>query len=298
MHSHHYRSTTAAASRASGGRAGHGQLGHGHRGRGLAGRRATSSWPRGAGPGSCPSTSSAARSTSSSTAPRVPLRVRQRCMHDAASSARSATWSATGCPSPTTAWSRRTRRSRTDPRAPHPRRRSRPSRTSRRSTATTRASSPTARRGGRRRRRLLHRLQGQLPVLRRGPRLRARQRPAAVPARVPPRSRRLYFLALLQPLGATMPLAEAQSEWIARSPAGRVPPAGAGARCAPTSTRERARDAQALRGLQAPHDAGRLRRLPVRAAARAAARRRPGAPGRVRAAGAGAGGRVGGRGRG
>ena len=44
-------------------------------------------------------------------------------------------------------------------------------------------------RGGRRRRRLLHRLQGHLPVLRRGLDLGPRQRPAAVPPRVPSRGR-------------------------------------------------------------------------------------------------------------
>ena len=48
----------------------------------------------------------------------------------------------------------------------------------------------------------------------------------------------------------------------------------AGARCSPTSSAERARDVQALRRLQAPHDAGRLRRLPARPAERERARAR------------------------
>ena len=59
----------------------------------------------------------------------------------------------------------------------------------------------------RRRRRLLHGLQDHVPVLRRGPHLRARQPHRAVPPRLPPRARRrLAFVGLLQPLGAIMPL--------------------------------------------------------------------------------------------
>ena len=49
-----------------------------------------------------------------------------------------------------------------------------------------RRASPTAASVARRRRRLLHGLQGHVPVLRRGPDRRARQRPAALPARLPP----------------------------------------------------------------------------------------------------------------
>ena len=82
----------------------------------------------------------------------------------------------------------------------------------------------------------------------------------------------LYFIALLQPLGATMPLAEAQSEWVCDHLTGRyaLPPR---AELLADIARERAAHAQALRRLQAPHDAGRLRRLPVRAQAGAQARR-------------------------
>ncbi len=62
-----------------------------------------------------------------------------------------------------------------------------------------------------------------------------------------------------------MPLAEAQGRWVASYLRGRVPPA----RSRRDARRHRARaqaDVQALRGLQAPHDAGRLRQLPVGAA--------------------------------
>ena len=52
--------------------------------------------------------------------------------------------------------------------------------------------------------------------------------------------------------------------------------AAAARRAAADIARERAAHAQALRRLQAPHDAGRLRRLPVRAPARAQARREAG----------------------
>ena len=51
----------------------------------------------------------------------------------------------------------------------------------------------------------------------------------------------LFFIALLQPLGAIMPLAEAQAHWVARLPARRVPPAGAGRRARRHGARARAR---------------------------------------------------------
>ena len=96
-------------------------------------------------------------------------------------------------------------------------------------------------RGRGRRRRLLHRLQGHVPVLRRGLHLRARQRPAAVPARLPPAtSTTSFFIGLLQPLGAIMPLAEAQSEWIVRLPRGPLRAAAAPAELRADIERERA----------------------------------------------------------
>ena len=130
-------------------------------------------------------------------------------------------------------------------------------------------------RGRGRHRRLLHRLQGHVPVLRRGLHLGARQRPAAVPPRLPSRGRqRRSSSALLQPLGR---------DHAARRGAGRT---GSPSTCAASTAaaraaemrddmeRERERDVQALREVQAPHDAGRLRRLPVELRARAQARRR------------------------
>ena len=100
----------------------------------------------------------------------------------------------------------------------------------------------------------------------------------------------LFFVALLQPLGATMPLAEAQGRWIADYLCGDYLLPGVcgdarrdGARAGP--------HVQALRRVQAPHDAGRLRQLPVRAAARARRRRAAGGRRRSSAAGAAAGAR-------
>jgi AcrR family transcriptional regulator len=73
----------------------------------------------------------------------------------------------------------------------------------------------------------------------------------------------VFFVGLLQPLGAIMPLAAAQSEWVCDYLAGRYAlPAAAAMRADIEDERER--DVQALRRLQAPHDAGRLRRLPRR----------------------------------
>ncbi len=82
----------------------------------------------------------------------------------------------------------------------------------------------------------------------------------------------LAFIGLLQPLGAIMPLAEAQGRWLAAYLRGeyQLPSRAAdGGRHA-----ARARDdVQALRRVQAPHDAGRLRQLPVRARQGAEGRR-------------------------
>ena len=98
----------------------------------------------------------------------------------------------------------------------------------------------------------------------------------------------VFFVALLQPLGATMPLAEAQGQWIADYLKGEyaLPPrpgAAAGHRG------RDGRDAQALRRLQAPHDPGRLRRLPARAGQGAPGGRRARAPAGLPAPGGAAG---------
>ena len=132
-------------------------------------------------------------------------------------------------------------------------------------------------RGGGRHRHLLHGLQGDVPVLRPGADLGARQRPAAVPARVPPRSReRLLHRRCCSRSGRPCRWPRRSREWVGDYLAGRYAlpdPSGAAGR-----HRGRARaDVQALRGLQAPHDAGRLRRLPGGAGEGAPARRRAGA---------------------
>ena len=49
-----------------------------------------------------------------------------------------------------------------------------------------------------------------------------RQPAAAVPPGRPPDHPGLYFIGLMQPLGAIMPLAEAQAEWVADLLTGRV----------------------------------------------------------------------------
>ena len=74
----------------------------------------------------------------------------------------------------------------------------------------------------------------------------------------------VFFIGLLQPLGAIMPIAEHQSTWVGDYLAGRyaLPVPGRAAR---RHRARAARDVQALRRLQAPHDADRLRRLPRRA---------------------------------
>ena len=80
----------------------------------------------------------------------------------------------------------------------------------------------------------------------------------------------LYFIALLQPLGAMMPLAEAQSEWVADLLAGdsALPRA---TRCGRRSA-SGARPCAALRGVHAAHDPGGLLPLPARAGRRAQGR--------------------------
>ena len=78
----------------------------------------------------------------------------------------------------------------------------------------------------------------------------------------------LYFVGLVQPLGAIMPLAEAQSEWIADLLEGKatLPEQGAHARGDPARGRA---NGEALRRLEAPHDPGRLPPLHAHDQARA-----------------------------
>ena len=78
----------------------------------------------------------------------------------------------------------------------------------------------------------------------------------------------LFFVGLLQPLGAIMPLAEAQSEWIADLLEGKAK-LPAPERMWEVIKREDARMAQALRRLETPHDPGRLPPLHARDQARA-----------------------------
>ena len=71
----------------------------------------------------------------------------------------------------------------------------------------------------------------------------------------------LYFVGLVQPIGAIMPLAEAQAQWVAR-------PGHGGRRAAPVPEMRapdrgvRREPAQAVRRLQAAHHRGRLPQLP------------------------------------
>ena len=79
----------------------------------------------------------------------------------------------------------------------------------------------------------------------------------------------LYFVGLIQPLGAIMPLAEAQSEWVADLVVRRGHPAVV-RRDAPADPDLRRAPRPAVRRLETAHDPGRLPRLPRRARARAA----------------------------
>ena len=71
----------------------------------------------------------------------------------------------------------------------------------------------------------------------------------------------LYFVGLIQPLGAIMPLAEAQSEWVADLVDGRGR-AAVVRRDAAADPGVRRAAAQALRRVEAAHHPGRLPRLP------------------------------------
>ena len=123
-----------------------------------------------------------------------------------------------------------------------------------------------------RRRRLLHGLQGHVPVLRPGADRRARQRPAAVPARVPPGRRRRLLRRAAAAARRDHAARRAAVGVDLRPPRRPLPRCRRGARAARRHRGRAARDVQALRRLQAPHDAGRLRGL--RAGRRAARRER------------------------
>ena len=115
-------------------------------------------------------------------------------------------------------------------------------------------------RGRGRRRRLLHGLQGHVPVLRRGLHRRARQRPAAVPPHVPPRhpERVLHRAAAAARRDhADRRGAVGVGQRLPRRPLRAARPG----RAARGHRGRAAAHVQALRRLQAPHDAGRLRRL-------------------------------------
>ena len=82
----------------------------------------------------------------------------------------------------------------------------------------------------------------------------------------------LYFIGLVQPLGAIMPIAELQSEWVADLFEGRAALPDVATMREEIESEQR-RDAQALRGLPAAHDPGGLPPLHAPAAARAQAHR-------------------------
>ena len=113
-------------------------------------------------------------------------------------------------------------------------------------------------RGGDRPRRLLHRLQDHLPLP------RAARCSRRVDNRMPLYRRvasvdhpGLYFIGFVQPLGPIMPIAEAQSEWVADLLQGRAAlPSAAEMRSEIADSRTG--DEEALRRLQASHDRGRL----------------------------------------
>ena len=115
-------------------------------------------------------------------------------------------------------------------------------------------------RRGDRPRHLLHGLQDHVPVLRPGPARRPDNRIPLYRRVVHPELPGLYFIGLVQPLGAIMPIAEAQSEWVADVLEGKADAARSGAHAPGDRARGRA-DGQALRRLQAPHDPGRLHAL-------------------------------------
>ena len=125
-------------------------------------------------------------------------------------------------------------------------------------------------RGGDRPRRLLHRLQDRLPVPRPGG-LRVARTTAcrSTGGSSAPDHPGLYFIGFVQPLGPIMPIAEAQSEWVADLLQGRAA-LPSRRRCAGDRSARKG-DGEALRRLEAPHDRGRLPPLPARDPPRAQA---------------------------
>ena len=130
-------------------------------------------------------------------------------------------------------------------------------------------------RGADRPRRLLHGLQDHLPVLRPASSSRRPTTGSTLYRRVvDPDHPGLYFIGLIQPLGAIMPLAEAQSEWVADLLEGEaaLPPPR---RDAPRDrARERANGASAT----SPPSATRSRSTSTPTCERSSAERRAGAP--------------------
>ncbi len=130
------------------------------------------------------------------------------------------------------------------------------------------------RRAGRRDR-VVHGLQGELPVLRPRFRVGAGQRAAAVPAGVQAGDRQPVLHRAAPAAGGDHAAGRGPGAVDRLVSARRVPPAVEGRDGARYPARARAH-APPLRGLQAPHDGGRLRRLPLRASPGAPSRRAPG----------------------
>ncbi len=108
--------------------------------------------------------------------------------------------------------------------------------------AATRVRFADGTRGPGRPRRLLHRLQGHVPVLRRGLHRRARQRPAAVPAHLPPDvPDAVLHRAAAAARGDHADRRARSREWVGDYLAGALRAAAAAARCGPTSSDERRR---------------------------------------------------------
>ena len=152
---------------------------------------------------------------------------------------------------------------RADPRPARARRRSRRSRTSRRSRATAcgsrtgRRCTPTWSSTARATR---SRSRSSIPTS--SP--RATTSCASTSGSSTRGSAGLYFLGLVQPLGALMPIAERQSQLIARHLTGAYALPSRDAMERDIDAKQRG-DAQALRRLEAAHDPGRLRGVHARA---------------------------------